>query len=289
MKKLILGCGYLGSRVATAWLTQGEEVLAVTRSPQRAEEFRSRGIKPIVGDVTESLDLRDGDEIDTLLFAVGFDRTAGHSMQAVYVDGLRSVLEQLPAWPRRFIYISSTGVYAQEHGEWIDESAPCLPRREGGQACLAAEELLREHVIGERTITLRLAGIYGPGRLPKLADLLAGRPLAVSAHGFLNLIHVDDAVRVVLAAEAKLAPPELLLVSDGHPVLRGEFYRELARLSQAPEPIFSTSEIDASTAPRALTDKRIDNRRLIQHLGGILHYPTYREGLQSLMRDQIRD
>ncbi len=201
MKKLILGCGYLGRRVAQAWLEAGQEVLALTRSSQRAEQLAANGIRPIVGDVTSSLDLRDCADIDTLLFAVGFDRKAGKPIRDVYVEGLRRTLDQLPALPRRFIYISSTGVYSQNDGQWVNEQSPCEPVREGGKACLAAEELLRQHPVGQRAIILRLAGIYGPDRLPKLQDVIAGKPIAATANGYLNLIHVDDAVQIILAAE----------------------------------------------------------------------------------------
>ncbi len=287
MKKLILGCGYLGRRVAQAWLEVGHEVLALTRSAKRADAFAACGISPIVGDVTSSLDLTDCDDLDTVLFAVGFDRTAGKAIRDVYVDGLRRTLDQLPSLPRRFIYISSTGVFAQNDGQWVNEQSACEPVREGGKACLAAEELLQQHAIGERTIILRLAGIYGPDRLPKLREVVAGRPITASANGYLNLIHVDDAVRVVLAAETQLSPPEMLLVSDGTPVLRGDFYRELARATNSPEPRFEEPFTDSSTAFRASTDKRIDSELLRERLRFTYRYPSYVEGLAEIVLNTL--
>ncbi|MCB9940330.1 MAG: SDR family oxidoreductase [Planctomycetaceae bacterium] len=283
MKKLILGCGYLGRRVAQAWLDGGDEVLALTRSAERAASLQAAGIRPIVGDVTSSLDLRDCDDLDTILFAVGFDRTAGKAIRDVYVDGLRRAIDQLPMLPRRFIYISSTGVFAQNDGKWVNEQSLCEPTREGGKACLAAEDLLRQHAMGSHAIILRLAGIYGPDRLPKLRDVIAGKPITASAHGYLNLIHIDDAVRVVLAAGAQLSPPELLLVSDGAPVLRGDFYRELARASNSPPPRFEEPLTDSSTAFRASTDKRIDSSRLRERLRFEYRYPSYVEGVASIL------
>jgi nucleoside-diphosphate-sugar epimerase len=287
MKKLILGCGYLGRRVAQAWLDGGHEVLALTRSAERAETLAASGIRPIVGDVTSSLDLNDCDDVDTVLFAIGFDRTAGKQIRDVYVEGLRRTLDQLPMLPRRFIYISSTGVFAQNDGQWVNEQSACEPVREGGKACLAAEELLQQHAIGERTIILRLAGIYGPDRLPKLREVVAGRPITASANGYLNLIHVDDAVRVVLAAETQLSPPEMLLVSDGTPVLRGDFYRELARATNSPEPRFEEPFTDSSTAFRASTDKRIDSELLRERLRFTYRYPSYVEGLAEIVLNTL--
>ncbi len=282
MKKLIFGCGYLGSRVAQAWLDGGQEVSALTRSKQRASELRTRGVRPIVGDVTSSLDLSGCDEIDTILFAVGFDRTVGNAIHDVYVEGLRRTLDRLPTLPRRFIYISSTGVFAQNDGQWVNEQSVCQPGRDGGKACLAAERILRQSALSERTIILRLAGIYGPDRLPKLRDIVAGNPISASPTGYLNLIHVDDAVQIILAAEQPSVTPELLLASDGQPVLRGTFYRELARVTNSPEPRFEDPMAESSTAHRASTDKRIDNSKLRDRLRFTYRYPSYVEGLTSI-------
>jgi nucleoside-diphosphate-sugar epimerase len=283
MKKLIFGCGYLGNRVADAWLAQGEQVLAVTRSSARAREFASRGIQPIVGDITETIDLRDADAVDTVLFAVGFDRRGRKDIREVYVGGLRNVLGDLPDSVTRFIYISSTGVYGQTDGEWVDEDSSCEPQRAGGRACLAAEELLQSHPIGARTVILRLAGIYGPGRLPKMQDIREGKPIDSPASGYLNLIHVDDAVSVILSTEQLVEPPERMLVSDGKPVLRGDFYRELASLSGSPEPRFAVPAESEATAGRHSTDKQISNRRLQEQLAMTLRYPNYREGLAAIL------
>jgi len=282
MNQLVLGCGYLGERVAAAWRQRGGEVYAVTRSESRAAHLRAIGLRPIVGDLTRAIDLSAVGAVDTALFAVGYDRTSGQSIREVYVDGLRRVLDRLPPSVARFIYISSTGVYGRASGEWLDETSPCQPTRAGGQACWEAESLLRGHPLGSRAIILRLAGIYGPGRLPKLRELCAGQPLAVDPQGFLNLIHADDAVAAVLAAE-RLEPPDLILVSDGCPVQRGAFYRELARQCGAPEPTFAPPEAAATASSRLSSDKRIDNRRMRERLQLSLLYPSYREGLAAIV------
>jgi len=218
MSRLIFGCGYLGMRVARAWRAEGEVVHAVTRGGSSAA-FAAEGLAPVRADVTQPETLTDLPAAGTVLYAVGFDRAAGASMRQVYVDGLRAVLDALPESVERFIYISSTSVYSQDDGGWIDEESPCQPRSENGRVCLEAERTLREHRLGARAIVLRLAGIYGPGRVPRREALLSGEPLA-AAEGRLNLIHADDAVRIILAAERLAAPPRLYTVSDGQPPLR---------------------------------------------------------------------
>lgn len=281
--KLVCGCGYLGQRIADQWLAAGHEVWATTRSVERAAQLTHHGILPIVVDIARPIRLPSQlSSIDTVLFAVGFDRSSSQSIQEVYVGGMRNLLRALPLAVRRFIYISSTGVYGQSGGESVDEQSPCAPTRPGGHACLAAERLLAECPISSRRIVLRLAGIYGPQRLPKLAALRAGAALEGSAAGFLNLIHVEDAVEVVLAAEQHAVLPALYVVSDGQPVLRGEFYRELAHLLSAPPPQF-TDPLSDSTAGRAAGDKRVCSDRLRNDLRVSLKFPSYREGLAAIV------
>jgi nucleoside-diphosphate-sugar epimerase len=285
MPKLILGCGYLGSRVARRWLDAGEVVHAVTRSPERAAEFARRGLKPIVADVAAPASLAGQlSEAETVLYAIGYDHREGRSREEVQLAGLRAVLDALPPQTGRLIYISSTGVYGQTSGEWVNEESPCQPTREAGRVALAAEELLARHPLGQRTFVLRLAGIYGPDRIPHRGDLMAGRPIFAIAESYLNLIHVDDAAAAVLAVEAHGRPPRMYLVSDGQPVRRSDWFAELARLFGAPPPRFEPPSPEALAESRSGTDKRISNARIASELHFSPRYPSYREGLTAIVR-----
>src|SRR5689334_20266559 len=124
---LILGCGYLGRRAAARWTAAGRTVAALTR--RDADTLRNLGITPVVGNVLDPASLRALPAVGTVLYAVGMDRTSGRSMREVYHDGLRHVLDTLPA-PRRFVYVSSTGVYGQADASWVDESSPTEPTEE---------------------------------------------------------------------------------------------------------------------------------------------------------------
>jgi len=284
VRKLIVGCGYLGLRVADRWVAEGAVVSAVTRYAGRGSFLQSRGIEPIVGDIMAPDTLRWLPSADTVLFAVGHDRGCGHSIRELYVAGLMNVLECLPSSVGRFIYVSSTGVFGQSDGSWVDETSPCEPKREGGRACWQAELLLRQHPLGRRAVVLRMAGMYGPGRIPRSKGLLAGLPLDAPSEGYLNLIHVDDAASAVLAAEARAPLPSLYCVSDGHPVVRRDYYCQLAELLGAAEPQFRKTQLDAPAALRASASKRVSNQRLLSQLGFQPQYPSYREGLAAIVR-----
>ena len=286
MTRLIFGCGYLGVRVARCWQEAGHQITVVTRSEPRAEGFKNHGYGAIVADVTQPESLVELPAAETVLFAVGYDRASGGSIEQVYAGGVGNVLAALPHGTGRFIYISTTGVYGPAGGEWVDEQTPPDPRRDGGRASLAAERELAAHPLGRQGIILRLAGIYGPGRVPFLDKLHAGEPIPAVSTGHLNLIHVDDAAAVIVAAE-KLPPldkgPRVYCVSDGHPVQRGDYYAEVARQIGAPPPTFTTPEPDSPRAARAEADRRVRNDRMLAELGIKLAYPNYRAGLAKIL------
>jgi nucleoside-diphosphate-sugar epimerase len=283
MAKLIFGCGYLGRRVARLWRDDRAEVFAVTRSARRVTELIADHIQSIVGDVAAGAHLLLPDGIETVLYAVGHSAASGKSTYQTHLDGLAHVLQSLPKTIERFIYISSTGVYGQTSGEEVDENSPCQPTRESGRACLAAEKLLRSGPFAQKTIILRLAGIYGPGRIPRAADLKDGKPIDAPAEGWLNLIHVEDVAQIVRLAEQRAMPPQIYVASDGHPVQRRDYFAELARLIDAPPPLYVSSPALSPAHDRATSDKRVNPRRLFTELAPRMNYPSYREGLASIV------
>jgi nucleoside-diphosphate-sugar epimerase len=286
MSKLIFGCGYLGRRVAERWRDAGEEVFVVTRDGDHARGFAKDGFKPVIADVVRPHSLVHLPAAETVLYAVGHDRKAGRSIHEVFVGGLKSVLAALPSGIGKVIYVSSTGVYAQSSGEWVDEDSPCEPKRNGALACLAAERALAAHALGKRGIVLRMAGLYGPGRILNAAEIRLNQPIAAPQDGFLNLIHVDDAASVVLAAAQRAATPRTYVVADGHPVERQTYYQELARLLHAPEPKFTAPPDDSPASVRATSSKRVRNVRMLAELGVTLKYSSYREGLAAIVAEE---
>lgn len=284
-RRLVVGCGYLGTRVARRWLAAGDQVFGITRSQSRAEALAAIGIAPIVHDVTVEPGLHHPGPLatlpplDTVFWAVGFDRSSGVSHRDVHVTGLARLLAALPGAPR-VILSSSTGVWGDERGGSVSEDTPTHPSREAGRVLVEAEALLRAHPKGPG-VALRFAGLYGPDRLPRLDDLKAGRPLAADPDSWLNLIHVDDAAMIVCTVAAALAPQPLYVVSDGHPVQRREWYGHLARFTGSPSPTWDLS------LPRTRgADKRVDPSLLFRDLAITLAHPDPLRGIETVLQSE---
>jgi nucleoside-diphosphate-sugar epimerase len=289
MRMMIFGCGYLGRRVAKAWIDTGNEVLAVTRSQQNAELFRKSGIQPIVADICELDSLPILPDVDLVFYAVGFDRGAGRSHEEVMCGGLRNVLSRINSRCSRFIYVSSTSVFGQSAGEWVDESSECHPTQAGGQNCIEAEKLVWNSFPNRDTRSanvLRLAGIYGPERLlSRIESIKGGLSVAGRGDSWLNLIHVDDAVSAVLACENMGSPSETYVVTDDRPVLRKEYYSTLAELVGGPDPVFNPEE--ATARGSGGLNKRCSNKKLREKLGWVPAYPTIATGLPASINSTI--
>ena len=289
---LIVGTGYLGRRVAAAELSLGNEVWASTRSQARCSELSEQGFRPILLDWNDSRTLRDLPTADRVLVAVSYDRHSGLGRYESQVGGLRRLLRTLTtesclSTEGHVCYISTTGVYQQTDGRWVDETTPTRPTRSGGRAHLDAENVLRRYLPRSPWSILRLAGIYGPRRVPRVADVISGRPIASPESGYLNLIHVDDAAAAVQAAWRRVSlPPDqqrLFVVADDAPVIRGEFYREIARQCRVDPPRFTRPNPHSPISSRSESNKRVWNRRMKRELLCRLRFPDYRTGLAHVL------
>jgi len=285
---LIVGCGYLGKRVAAAAERKGWRVLGSSRRDRPIDP--TLPYTPIQIDWNDSRTLQSLPAVDAVVVAVSYDRTSGVDREESQVGGLRRLLKAIPGradQPSRLpdvLYISTTGVYHQRGGQWVDESSPTHPLRDGGAAHLRAEAVLRQQLGEDSPWTiLRMAGLYGPGRVPRAADVIAGRPIASPPLGHLNLIHIEDAAAVTVAALERPGRRRLYVVSDDRPVIRGDFYRQIAMQAGAPEPRFVEPPAGSGVQVRSGTDKRVWNRRMKRDLMPRLLFPTCREGLRDVL------
>lgn len=277
MKTLIVGCGYLGKRLGHLLRAEGEAVWGTTRSADRADDLRAWGIDPVVADVTRPETLRDLPDVDRVVYCVAYDRGQGLPRSKSASEGLRAVVDGIAGRERTVVYTSSTGVYGQGDGSWVDEDSPAEPATESGRACLEAELAGREAAEGKgfRFVALRLAGIYGPDRIIRRAALERGEPIAADPDHWINLIYVEDAARAIRDALDADGFRGTLNVSDGRPVTRRELYAEAAGLLKIPPPTF----VLPPSGSRDESNKRVSNRKLIEALAFRPDYPEARAGL----------
>ncbi len=262
-RRLIAGCGYLGHRVARTWTASHIETHAITRSTKRAADFRAQSLTPVLLDLAAPPKDIQLPAADVVLWSVGYDRSAGIPRERTWIDGLRWLVQNLPTAPAKFFYVSSTSVYGVGTGEEINETAETNPATEGGQCCVAAEQmlrqLLRDRFPDTQLSVLRLAGIYGPNRLlRKVNDLRSGTPMPGDPGAWLNLIHVDDAVRMINALCTMDQLPPVVNVVNANTVTRRQYYSHLANQVNASSPVFGDSPASQRT--------RGGNKRIVSHV-----------------------
>lgn len=284
MKFLVIGCGYFGSRAAKLWQNLGHDVFVTTRSKQKAELFAEQGLHPAVVDITVPDTLAALPVADVVLFAVGFDRSGDDDIREVYVNGLENVLDHLPSPPRHLVYVSSTGVLSSSDGEWVDETAATEPSRDGGKAHLQAERILLNSDYKTRTTILRLAGIYGPDRVPRLSAVLKKQWSRLPSRGHVNLIHVQDAAGVAHAIVEKQLTSQIYHVADGHPPLRRKLY-EFVAAETGVGTIDWSQTTDAMVALRSSSDKKVSNQKLRDDTQYQFQYPDFHSGVRAALAE----
>ena len=276
---LIVGCGYLGTALGLRLAAAGSTVWGLRSKPQSLPA----AIQPLAGDVTLPESLRDLPRgLDVVFYMVGAAGRTAAAYQAAYVDGLQHVLEALQQQhqrPRRIFLISSTGVYAQQHGEWVDESWPTEPTHFSGQCLLAGEQLL--HASPFETTVVRLAGIYGPGRTRLIDSVRQGTAVCPMGEDvYLNLIHVDDCVGALSRLMRLAYPAPLYLAVDHHPTEQGALLRWIAAQLGVQPPPFEA--VPGSIKQQRRSNKRCRNTRLVA-AGYALRYPSFHSGYAALL------
>ena len=279
---LIAGCGYVGTALAELLAARGLEVFGLRRRPDAS----CAAIRPVVADLTRPATLRSIPAgVDLVFYTAAAGASSDDAYRAAYVDGLRNLLEALAAHPpRRALFTSSTSVYVQSDGEWVDESSATEPAHFSGRRLLEGERALAAS--GVPAVVLRLGGIYGPGRT-RLIDAVRSGRAAIRAGPpiYTNRIHRDDCAGA-LAHLAFLDSPEPLYVGvDAEPAREDEVLRWLAARLGAPAPREAPA---AEAEPRAGarrggSNKRCRSARLVAS-GYRLRFPTFREGYEAVLR-----
>ncbi|HZQ45590.1 MAG TPA: SDR family oxidoreductase [Verrucomicrobiae bacterium] len=282
MRVLIVGCGYVGLPLGSELVKQSHEVFGVRRSVENAADLTAAGIKPLAADVTRPADLaRLPGPFDWVVNCVSSNKGGDGEYRQVYLEGTRNLIGWLSvAPPKKFVYTSSTSVYGQDDGSQVKESSPAEPATETGKVLVETEKLLLAAAKEKKfpAVILRVAGIYGPERGHLFLQYLKNEArIPGQGERFLNMIHRDDLVGVIVAALKNGRPGEIYNAVDDEPVAMIHFFRWLSETLGKWMPPFAEGEADADRK-RGVTNKKVQNRRLKMELGYQFKYPNFRKG-----------
>ncbi|MCB0345497.1 MAG: NAD-dependent epimerase/dehydratase family protein [Bdellovibrionales bacterium] len=270
----VIGCGYVGEALALFLEQQGT---SVTRVRRRSREGQSAVVCCDVCD-PKSLDALPT-QVDVVFYLVSADEGSDAAYKQAYVDGTRNVIQhylQQSVCPKRFVFVSSTGVYGQSSGEAVDEQSKTNPESFTGTRLIEGEKLVLECDLD--SVIVRFGGIYGPGRDRMLRIARERSRLEPSDYAFSNRIHRDDCARVLSHLAGLSKPLEVYNAVDNEPALRADVLRWLAGQ------VGRTLEESAGTNTPG--GKRVSNARLAAS-GYKFIYSTFREGYADLLKSPV--
>ncbi len=285
---LSLGHGYSARRLTPHLRARGWRVIGTTRDPAKAEAMRAEGAEPLIWSDETLDDVRAAIAgADLLLMSAAPNEAEGDPALARFGPDIAA---RAPAirWAG---YLSTTGVYGDRGGAWIDESAERRPSTRRGELRRQAEDawMALHESRGLPLHIFRLAGIYGPGRGP-FAKVRAGTARRIVKPGqVFSRIHVDDIAATLLASIDRPDPGAAYNVCDDDPAPPEAVIEEAARLLGLPVPPaipFEQAEMTPMARSFYAESKRTSNRRIREELGVRLAYPDYRAGLAALLADE---
>lgn len=275
---LVLGHGYTAQALAARLIPEGWQVIGTTRSHEKAEALRAQGVEPLIWPGTSLAPALA--RATHLLASIGAD-AAGDPVLAAEGAAVAAAAPHL-RWAG---YLSTTGVYGDHQGGWVDEETPLTPSTQRGRWRVLAESQWR--AVPDLPIHIfRLAGIYGPGRGPfeKVRD--GSARLVIKPNQFMSRAHVDDIAAVLHASIRRPNPGAAYNVCDNEPTPPEVVLRHAARLLNLPEPP-SVSFEQAEMSPMARSfyseSKKVRNDKIRDELGVRLLYPTYKENLAAIL------
>jgi nucleoside-diphosphate-sugar epimerase len=275
---LIAGCGYVGVATADLFHAAGWEVEGWTHSAQSAGKLADKPYAVRAVDIA-AIDAVQAaaSSFDAVIHCASSGGGGVESYRQVYLEGARNLLAALR--PSSFVYTSSTSVYAQTGGEWVDEASAAEPGHETGKILRETEDLVRQY--GGRVT--RLAGIYGPGRSALLRKLVAGEArIEAGVERNLNQAHRDDIAAALLllvtqSSGGQLPPGAIVNIIDDQPMTERECYEWLATKLDRPVPPVA---YQAGARKRGVSNKRVSNRKL-HALGWTPEFPSFKIGMDN--------
>lgn len=278
MRVLIAGCGDVGSVLAQRLLQSDHTVFGLKRNTSTLPD----GVEAIASDLTQVSTLTNlPDNLDRLVYMPTPSQRTEESYSDIFVQGWQNLWNALPRPPTRSLLVSSTAVYGQSDGSWVDENTIALPARFNGRVLLKMEQLARAS--GSRIVVARLSGIYGPARRRLIRLATKGEPLTSASKAFSNRIHIEDAGAALAHLLVMKQPKELYLVSDDCPVAKYEVVAWLAqKMGRSPPQMLSANTSDMTDSGMG---KKVSNKRL-RDSGFVLEFPDYRVGYGSILQQR---
>ncbi|MEZ3163501.1 NAD-dependent epimerase/dehydratase family protein [Halorubrum sp. RMP-47] len=293
MRVVVVGCGYVGLALAGQLDDRGHAVTGVRRSDAGLDAVDAVGpeVEAVRADATDSESLSDLPDADAVVFAASSGGRGADAAREVYVDGLANVVDEYGSRaspPERLVYTSSTGVYGDHDGGWVDEETPVEPTTEKTRVLAEAERIATERAAeaGIDGTVVRFAGLYGPDRY-RLERYVEGPVTA----GYINMVHRDDAAGAVRhLLETDRARDRAVLVVDDEPIDKHAFADWLADACGVPRPEklskderIAAGDLSAAAERRIQTSKRCSNA-LLRDLGYEFAHPTFRSGYRDAVR-----
>jgi len=272
---LIAGCGYVGEAAADLFHSAGWNVEGWVHSKQSAARLSVKPYSIRVIDVSQHGDVaKSAEAFDAVIHCASSRGGDAEAYREIYLNGARHLLENFPK--AKFLFTSSTSVYAQRDGSRVTEESETKPLQETSRILLEVEKLILE----KGGIIVRLAGIYGPQRSAMLSKFLNGTAtIDPNNDRFVSQVHRDDiasALFLLLNREAQTSA-QIYNVVDDQPLLQSECYRWLAQRLNRPLPPIRKSE---QPRKRGDTNKRVSNTKL-RCLGWTPHYPTFADAMEN--------
>lgn len=275
-KILVVGVGDIGGGLAQRLVSAGHQVWGVRRQKRPMPE----GVQPLYGDVTDCMTMPNlPKDLDILVYCVAASEFSQMSYHAHYYQGLSHILQALQGQAlQRVLFVSSTSVYGQSQGEWVDEDSDACAEGFSGQEMQRAEQLLLQQQWPATVV--RFSGIYGPGRTHLIQQVQNGVGCAKESVCWTNRIHRDDCIGVLLLLIEKTLAQKplhnLYLASDPCPAPLHEVMTWLSeRLSK------DLQQVSNNVLHRG--NRRCSNKRLLE-LGYVFQYSDYRQGYDALLK-----
>ncbi len=302
---IIIGCGYLGNRLLNALkkrkLCAIDNMTALVKTQSSQEQCEQAGIRAI------ALDMDNADEHLPDNFPIAhaliyyFAPPPSHGTEDTRARNFLKQLSSLAVPPDKIVLISTTGVYGNCHGQWVNEETPLNPSLDRARRRYDAEQQFqhfckekscREKSCKEKSshekkvslVILRVSGIYGPGKLP-LKRIKAQTPVVREEDSpFSNRIHADDLLEVCIKAGSMNEVEGIFNCADGHPTTMCDYFMKVARANNLPKPPTISLEqakekLSAGMLSYMKESRRIENKKLLSHFKLSLKFPDLDKGL----------